>query len=495
MVKRHSRHSLLLDGLLAGAVLTIAIGPVWGQAKVDAPKDAAKDRAEAKKGDDKRDEAGPGKGAKPGVKDAREEAKGTAPRDAPRADSGGQKAKGPKDDAAETRKGPRDAAKDTPPARRDAADPRANKASEKSGDDRDPTKAAREDARDSRKEDSRDSRKDASDRRDQEARRDQDTRRDARQETSRESSRSDSRSERRDFRAEDIRSADVGLWFDSSSNQGLVISDVASSGAIARVGFREGDRIVSVNGQRITREADFIHYLFAPDIRNERVKVIVMRNNREEIVYVEPAVLVEQYSVVEADPLETFGIVLDDRYTDRLIVWKVIPRTPAFYAGLRAGDVITTFGGRRVTVVNDLVPIISQGQANQIAVGVNRNQATRQLQVDMSSARQSSQTRTARRETSEQSTTRDQDRREQRQDAREERREDRQADRRDQPRTESRDDARSDRPTPRSGAGAPGTDRPATKAPGTAPSGKAPTAPQPGGKAPSGQPGATPKGQ
>jgi len=37
--------------------------------------------------------------------------------------------------------------------------------------------------------------------------------------------------------------------------------------------------------------------------------------------------------------------VLDNRYDDRIVVWRVIPRRPLL-RGIREGDVISTFDGR-----------------------------------------------------------------------------------------------------------------------------------------------------
>jgi C-terminal processing protease CtpA/Prc len=180
-----------------------------------------------------------------------------------------------------------------------------------------------------------------------------------------------------------IRSADIGLWFDSSARSGLVINDVSTRGAIAKLGFREGDRVVSVDGRRVTREADFIEYLFADDVRNERVEVVVVRDDRDEVIVVEPAVLYEEYQYVDNDPAEHFGVVLDDRYPDRLVVWKVIPQSPAYYAGIRAGDVITTFRGQRLASANDFVRVVSDIDAGPVPVEVRRDDRVRSYNVEV----------------------------------------------------------------------------------------------------------------
>jgi PDZ domain-containing protein len=204
-------------------------------------------------------------------------------------------------------------------------------------------------------------------------------------ESSPESFRSSSRSGL-NIRAEDIRSADIGLWFGRSTGDGLVISDIATSGPLAstisQIGFREGDRILSVDGYRITGESDFTRYLFADDVLNQRVPVVVSRDGRTVTLYVEPNTLVERMQTVQYDPLEQFGIVLDDRYTDRVVIWKVLPRSPAFYAGLQPGDVITTFHGQRLTGPQAFTQIVERVEPGHVALEINRNERVRQIDVD-----------------------------------------------------------------------------------------------------------------
>ena len=208
----------------------------------------------------------------------------------------------------------------------------------------------------------------------------------------------DSRQQRRqNFRVEDLRGPDLGLWFDRRTRDGLVISNVASSGAIAQFGFREGDRLISVNGQRVASERDFLNYLFADDVVYERVPVVVLRDNRRRLIYVRPDVFVSQTAV--ADPLDRFGIVLDDRYTDRIVIWRVLPRSPAYYAGIRAGDVLTALDGYRVDDAGDLVRLIQSTGAQNVAVEVSRNQQPRELYVDLAIAETVTQPRTSLRAT------------------------------------------------------------------------------------------------
>jgi predicted metalloprotease with PDZ domain len=133
----------------------------------------------------------------------------------------------------------------------------------------------------------------------------------------------------------------------------------------------------------VTRENDFIEYLFDEDIREDRVEVIIMRDGSQETIYIEPVVLVNEYYEADNDPLEHFGIVLDDRYDDRIVVWKVIRRSPAYYAGIRKGDVITTFHGERVAAPKEFVQVVQGLEPGKVEVGVQREQRNREFEVDV----------------------------------------------------------------------------------------------------------------
>jgi PDZ domain-containing protein len=193
------------------------------------------------------------------------------------------------------------------------------------------------------------------------------------------------------FEVDRIRSADVGLWFDRSTADGLIINDIGT-GAISRLGFREGDRIYSINGVRVDSEAAFVRTLFDPRWRDQRVNVIIYRHGRPWTVYVQPVLLVQEYTTVAYDPLDDWGLVLDDRYDDYVVVWRVRPRSPAFYAGLRAGDVIVNWQGRRLAGRDDFIRLASQGNFNDLALDINRNRQTRRIDLDLSDIRTSART-------------------------------------------------------------------------------------------------------
>ena len=122
-----------------------------------------------------------------------------------------------------------------------------------------------------------------------------------------------------------------------------------ADGAIASVGFREGDRIVSINGQAVASESAFLQALNNPAFANQNLSVVVLRSGQQQTLTIQPTLITQ--GMIAADPYYQYGVILDDSDPNRVVVQRVFPRTPAFYAGLRAGDVITTLGGQPVTVM------------------------------------------------------------------------------------------------------------------------------------------------
>jgi hypothetical protein len=252
--------------------------------------------------------------------------------------------------AGQARKAGRDAAKDARDAAKDARGAAKDTVEDARKGAADAAKGARRDARDAR-------------------------------EAGREAGRA-ARRGTREFTADNVRAADLGVWFNSRAGaDGLVIADVAASGAIAKIGFQEGDRIVSINATPVRAEADFVRLLLANEIRNDRVEVVVFRGGREQILYVQPALLYDE--IAWYDPFWQYGLVIDDRYPDRIVVLRVYPRTPAYYAGLRAGDVIVGAGGSRIAAVDDFTRVISEADG-RLALQVNRANKTRELELDTS---------------------------------------------------------------------------------------------------------------
>jgi len=187
--------------------------------------------------------------------------------------------------------------------------------------------------------------------------------------------------ERTAFRPQVLRGPDVGLWFNPSTRDGLVIADVATTGPFARLGFVEGDRIVSVNGRRVLTEPDFMQFLVANNANP--VEVVVFRNGRNERIVVDPTILTQDNFIPEVTPLQEFGIVLDDRFNDRVVIWQVLPQSPAFYAGFRTGDVVTTLSGQPFRTRSEFETAVVGLRSGQANVQVRRSGRARNLVIDV----------------------------------------------------------------------------------------------------------------
>ena len=131
----------------------------------------------------------------------------------------------------------------------------------------------------------------------------------------------------------------------------------------------------------LTREDDFVRYLLVRDV--DRVAVVVIRNGREETVYVEPAVFIGEDNYVAVDPLQRFGIVIEER-DGVIVVVNVIDDSPAYRAGIRRDDVLVTFGGRTYRNRNEVETAIRDLKSGEAKVQVRRGDQTRDLSVNIS---------------------------------------------------------------------------------------------------------------
>jgi len=176
------------------------------------------------------------------------------------------------------------------------------------------------------------------------------------------------------------RAADLGLWVTVRGNEGLVIADLENQSLFANAGFREGDIIVSINGQRVAAEAQLMQFLIGPNVGTQPIQVVVLRDGQQQTLVLQPTAI--NQAVVAYDPLYQYGIVIDDRNPNQIAILRVYPRTPAYYAGLRAGDVIATIGGQRIANVAAFTQALTQADGN-LALQVSRGGRNRDIQLDV----------------------------------------------------------------------------------------------------------------
>jgi len=205
-----------------------------------------------------------------------------------------------------------------------------------------------------------------------------DTARDGREEVR--DARRDIRTARREFRAERVRSGDIGLFL-RRGQRGPIISSLAQRGAATQSGLKEGDEILSVNGKVVTNEREFVDHLFAN--ANQPAQVQVNREGEPVTVTLNPKAFADEHMANEPNRLSAMGLLLDDTVPDHVRVQAVVPGSPAFHAGLRPGDRITGFGGQRIQAITDFVRSIASTASGPANMEVNRNNQSRQLDIDV----------------------------------------------------------------------------------------------------------------
>jgi C-terminal processing protease CtpA/Prc len=270
----------------------------------------------------------------------------------------------------------REAARDTAKAKVEAA--RETK-QEARGEVRDGREGARDTAREDRQT-TRNSREEARDTVGEERQTIRDARRDV-------------RTARREFIASRIRSGDLGL-FVRRMTDGLTVTDVATSGAISQSGLKEGDEIISINGQAVTTEREFVDQLFANQQASQPAQVVVKRNGQQMTLAVQTKAFIDEHMNSD-DRLHDFGLILDQNDPNHVKVQAVVPRSPAFYAGVKSGDQITGFSGERVTRLADFIKSLANANNSTAQMDVNRNNQQRQLEIEVPGHYQAEQPRTA----------------------------------------------------------------------------------------------------
>ena len=189
--------------------------------------------------------------------------------------------------------------------------------------------------------------------------------------------------------------------FDLDRPRGALVAQVGDDSPAERAGLESGDIIIEVDGAQIDVSADLPHVigLLAP---GDRVDLMVIREGVEkEIEVVIGALEADEVARVSAAPsqpgtVSILGMTVKElepsdepapALRGGVMVAAVEPASPAFEAGVRAGDIITRFGRSAISRLSDMesaadgveagdsvsVRLIRQGAPQFIGIKVPEN--------------------------------------------------------------------------------------------------------------------------
>jgi len=169
---------------------------------------------------------------------------------------------------------------------------------------------------------------------------------------------------------------DFGVWFtqqrSSAGANELVVMDLNPASPFVRFGLRVGDRIVSLNQRPVANETRFAEsFLVAGDTP---LALVIARQGQEYLLHLKASGVIA--GMVLSDPLYEAGFLLDERHPASPLVSRVFSLTPAYYAGLRQGDVIQSINGQAASVAS-LMPALKRG--TRLNLIVDRHGQTREL--------------------------------------------------------------------------------------------------------------------
>jgi C-terminal processing protease CtpA/Prc len=160
--------------------------------------------------------------------------------------------------------------------------------------------------------------------------------------------------------------------FGKVTNRGITVSTITHGSIFYRAGLRDGDVIISYNNRPIRSQDDFYRVVvYQP---GQRVPVVVLRDGREETVYV---VYEEDVAQGRSTGGVYFGAEFDEQSNNGAVIVRVDRGSPADQAGLQRDDVVLALNGDRVNSGRDAMQIIdSMNNGERVEVEFSRHART-----------------------------------------------------------------------------------------------------------------------
>jgi len=161
-------------------------------------------------------------------------------------------------------------------------------------------------------------------------------------------------------------------WRPQVGTEGVTLSEVRPGTPAERAGFREGDRIVRFNGQRITDSETFRREVLTT---SSPVEVWVQRRGEEG-----PAA----YQVDLNGQPSRIGISwrIDDAEPGTVLLTRVVPASPAALAGMRVGDRIYEIQGKQFSDSDQLYKLLTT-MPGPMTLNVERAGSVRAVELSL----------------------------------------------------------------------------------------------------------------
>jgi serine protease Do len=179
------------------------------------------------------------------------------------------------------------------------------------------------------------------------------------------------------------------LKADDAATEGALVEQVASGSTAEKAGFKPNDLVVKIDEYKIFSHIRF-HGVIGIYPEKSTVEVVVLRDGEEHKLKVALDRAGDgRQSVRQPGPQARRGAYLGVKFSsvpnaDGVQVETVVPGGPSDKAGLKAGDVITQFDGKKVENIDDIRKILQEKKpGDKIKVEVLRDGESQELDVEL----------------------------------------------------------------------------------------------------------------
>jgi serine protease Do len=221
------------------------------------------------------------------------------------------------------------------------------------------------------------------------------------------------------------RGGELGVRITDATSGGVQIDEVQPDSAADKAGLKRGDVIVEFDGERVRSGRQFAR-LVQETPAGRTIKATIVRNGQRQDVQVTPAEGRESSVILGGDRFPgafadrfdldrlrdlpfnfnfdlpgmasggRLGVTVDELThqladyfgaKDGVLVTAVTDGSAASRAGIKAGDVITSINGERVTSRSDLVSALRRVDGEEVTIGIVRDKKESSVKAKIEATR------------------------------------------------------------------------------------------------------------